>query len=80
MAGKIRDRLAQAIGSEYAALVAGLKARRDRIRALTPNAKKAFHESISRLQPETYLSNTEKLIVEIDILLEEAERGSPHNG
>lgn len=79
MAGRIRDRLAEAIGPEYATMVAGLKARRDRIRALSPNAKEFFHKSVALLQPEAYSSNTEKLVDQIDTLLEEAERGSPHN-
>lgn len=74
MAGRIRDRLAEALKPEYAVMVAGLKARRDRIRALGPRAKEAFHKGISQLDPECYPSKPEELTKRLDTILDEAER------
>ncbi len=77
MAGRIRDRVAEALEPEYAVMVAELKARRERIRALKTHAKELFHKEISQVRPEDYSSRHEELTKQLDTILEKAEQQLP---
>jgi len=73
VAGKIRDRISQAIGDEYVVLVEVLGVLRDRIRALDSKGKRAFWREIREFDVAAFGDGCSGLGDAVESLLRQAE-------
>ncbi len=75
IAGRVRDRIKECVGEEYAVLAEFLRVKRERLRTVDANRKHTFWQSVRTLDMAKYVGRHDELGVEVDRLLEKALRG-----